>query len=209
MITNKSILVCLIITGLALAACGGRNDTLENTSAMRPGIKLDQYGLLRFSPRIPCPFSTGCGPEFSLLSEDLQQITPLTGKLDPAHDGMLVVVQGKSRSIEKKHRDFLRTSSAGYGIKVKRYRIVSAIAYHGFLIEQAEIHTTRKYGCSVLWDKTFSWRIREDRPYLVVKMTNTQAQAPRPFLELAYDGITGHLMNEVVEPPTLNPCPQA
>ena len=207
--------ICIIVIAcitLSMGACVKRatqkeKQEISNASAVKPGIKLRQYGFLRYTDLSQCDLSTGCGSEYSLLGEDLSQITPLAGKFSPEHHNLLVEVSGKAGKVNRKYREFLRNSSAGYGIKVKKYRLLSEIPYHQFLIKHAELFTTRTYGCSVLWDKTFGWDVKDNRALLKVKMTNTSSPSDiKPFLQLTYDGITGHLLNQELEPWAAKPC---
>jgi hypothetical protein len=188
-----------------MAACSGRGEP-----GLQPGAGADPDGL--FTGMLhhsggECPFADGCGPSFSLLDESLSTWTPLEGRFDPEHHHLVVSVDGRKTSIDREHQRFLGDAAAPHGIKAKRYRLLSSIPYHPFLVEQASAFTTRKYGCELLWDKSYRWQQVGDRVHLIVRMTDTfHAQEPMPFLELTYDGETGHFLEEEMQPWGLNPC---
>ena len=58
-------------------------------------------------------------------------------------------------------------------------------------MDEAESYTTANFGCDLLWDKTYSWSINDNVPELSVKMTDTYADEPQPWVELTYNGNNG------------------
>ena len=53
--------------------------------------------------------------------------------------------------------------------------------------------------------KAFSWRIEQGQPILVVRMTNTRGDS-KQYVELAFNGVTGDLVEEILQPARLRPC---
>jgi hypothetical protein len=197
-------LVLILFLSLVVGACAGRRDAVGPGDFAASG---DFIGMLQYSPPGECPYPSGCGPEFSLLDETLSTWTPLQGDVDPAHNQLVIQVDGRTTGIDRDDREFLGSAAAENALKVRRYRLLSEIPYHDFLVAQASEFTTRKYGCELLWDKTFSWRLAEDRVHLIVRMTNTFHRSDtKPFLELSFDGTTGHFLKEDLEPWGINPC---
>lgn len=200
------VLITTAALALLAAGCANRPDTVRQEGA-RIGEKGKFTGMLHHSDPDACQFPGGCGPEFSLLDESLQSWIPLEGRIDSAHHNLVIEVEGKTTGISRDHREFLRESAGSYGIKVRRYRLLSSIPYHGFLVEQAGEFTTRKYGCELLWDKSFGWEAVGGRIHLLVRMTDTFSNRdPKPYLELVFDGETGHFLQENLEPWGTNPC---
>lgn len=198
-------LLLLSTVSLVIAACSGRGGVSDESVART--VDGEIVGLLHYSNPDTCPFPNGCGPKFSLLDETLNVWTPLEGRLDPEHHHLVVAVEGGTRPIAREHREFLKDSAASNQIKVRRYRLMSEIPYHGFLVEQASAFTERKYGCELLWDKSFRWETMNDRANLIVRMTNTFSnEETKPYLELVFDGRTGHFLEEIMQPWGVNPC---
>ena len=206
------LVILTVLLTVALSSCSMKpkiNDSAlgAQKELVRPGTKLKQSGFLKFTDTSRCDLSTGCGAEFSLLNASLSEITPLGGKFSIEHHNLLVEVEGKSAKVNKKYMSFLQSSSSGYAINVKRYRLLSKIPYHKFLIEQAELFTQRTYGCSVLWDKSFGWEVVDERALLKVRMTDSlNSSETKSFLELTFDGTTGHLFKQELQPWGSNPC---
>jgi hypothetical protein len=198
-------LLIAVMLSLTVAACSGRGGARDaSLDATSDG---DIVGVLFHSNPDTCPLPDGCGPEFSLLDENLSLWTPLEGRLDPEHHHLVIAVEGRTRPIAREHVQFLGNLAAPNQVRVKRYRLLSTIPYHRFLVEQASEFTTRKYGCDLLWDKSFRWQRADDRANLIVRMTNTYSnEEPKPYLELTYDGQTGHFLEETLEPWGTNPC---
>ncbi len=191
---------------ILISGCGGRSGVTSETEVWADA-ESDAVGLLNYSDPSKCPFSTGCGSEFSLMNDSLTRFTPLYGRVDAQHKGLVIAVQGKTTQVDKAHREFLRDAGTGHAIKLNRYRLLSKIPYHPFLVEKSTEHTTGKYGCDLLWDKSYRWSKVDDRIHLTVRMTNTFYNAdPKPFLELSYDGETGHLLKEDPQPWGIDPC---
>ncbi|KAA3626446.1 MAG: hypothetical protein DWQ08_08330 [Proteobacteria bacterium] len=197
-------LVAAVVLALA-GGCSSRSDLVEDE--IDAGGKGVFTGLLHWSDPDTCPFPAGCGPEFSLIDESFSVWTPLEGDFDPAHHNLVVRVEGKTISVDRDHRAFLKEMAAAHAVKARRYRLLSTIPYHEFLVKQAGDFTSRKYGCELLWDKSFSWREIDGRIHLVVRMTDTLGgREPARYLELSYDGQTGHFLREDMRPWGINPC---
>jgi len=202
MISFNKVLLALTLP-LLVAACAQRGGT-GGDEGERQGRMV---GMLHHSPPGECRLAAGCGPEFNLLNERLDRFTPLYGSFEPEHHHLVIEVDGRPTDIRREDREFLGTLAADRAIRSRRYRVLSEIPFHDFLVEQASAFTTRKYGCDLLWDKTFSWRFVDERVHLVVRMTNTMlALDPKPYLELTFDGTTGHFLEEELEPWGINPC---
>ena len=193
-----------VVTVLLLAACSGKK---EQVASERTFSKLDSaIGLLHYSDTDKCRDEAGCGPEFSLVNVDFNRYTAVYGKLDPNHHYRLVYVEGKPARIKKEDAQYLGAMSGG-AMKMKRYRLLSKLPYRPFLPEQAAKFTKGKYGCELLWDKTYSWQVTETRTRLIVRMSDTFAQTEsKPYVELHFDGNTGHLLEEILETGGRNPC---
>ncbi len=200
-----TMILAAALAAIALAGCG------RTPPGERPPVDADDglVGLLHHSVPGGCAKGAYCGPEFSLLNESLDEWAPLEGSLDPAHHGLVVAIDGKIKTTDERDREWFGEAAAPYAIDVRRYRLLSDIPYHDFLVEQASEFTTRKYGCDLLWDKTFRWQLVDGRVHLLVRMTDTQGQsaaASAPFLELTFDGVTGHFLAEDMQPWGVNPC---
>lgn len=189
----------ILAASLVLAACG--------RAPVDRVVDDERVGLLHHAEKGNCPSEQYCGPSFSLLNESLDQWTPLEGNIEPAHHHLVVAVDGRQTRIDERDKAWFGTAAASHAIDVKRYRLLSEIPYHPFLVEQASVFTTRKYGCDLLWDKSFRWEVIDGRVHYVVRMTDTFSTAQaRPYLELTYDGNTGHFLAEDMSPWGMNPC---
>ncbi len=196
----RSRLAPLVLLSMLLAACAGDRPLRGESSG-------NVVGLLQYSDPENCERSDGCGPEFGIVDSDFSALTPLYGKLKPEHHNLVISVQGRQTSVDRADADFLGGYSAGKAYRVKRYRLLTSIPYHQFLVEQASAYTSGTFGCDLLWDKTFAWRRVNDRVQLLVRMTDTLGNLdPAPYLELAYDGQSGHLVDATVMPEGMNPC---
>lgn len=196
----------VLLVALAALVAGCRSAAVDEERQRRDAD--DGFaGLLHHADPRYCPQADGCGPEFSLLDESLERWTPLSGDLEAKHAGLVIRVDGKERRIDDDHRAWFGDAAADHAIDVKRYRLLSKIPYHPFLVEQAGDFTEAKYGCELLWDKSFRWREVEDRVELVVTMTGAaDADGARPYLALAYDGVSGDFLREELVPWGVNPC---
>lgn len=194
--------VLVTVIGM-LAACGRTPmDDAPLATADDPLV-----GLLQYADPADCPASRYCGPAFSLLNETLDRWTPLDGDLQAVHHNRVISIDGRVTSIDEEDREWFGDAAAPRAIDVRRYRLLSEIPYHSFLVEQASGFTTQKYGCDLLWDKSFRWQRVDGRIHYVVRMTDTFSDAqPRPYLELTYDGTTGHFLAEDMQPWGMNPC---
>lgn len=192
-----------IVAGLCLliAACSSPGERAHQ--AADGGFT----GMLHYSDSEDCPFESGCGPRFSLLDESLTQWTPLDGRFDSGHHNLVIEVDGRTTSMDRDHLEYFGEAAAPHAIKARRYRLLSAIPYHPFLVEQAGQFTMRKYGCESLWDKSYRWERSGERVHLIVRMTDTfHPDDPKPYLELTYDGESGHFLNEEAQPWGIDPC---
>ncbi|GJL80909.1 MAG: hypothetical protein DHS20C01_05430 [marine bacterium B5-7] len=193
----------IILPGLSLIACAGQGDRVSNQ-------ELDDgqfVGMLHHSVPGECLSHDGCGPTFSLLDETLSRFTPLYGEADPKHDGLVIMADGDITRINKADARSLGDAAAARAIKMKRYRLLSKIPYHDFLVQQAGEYTINTYGCDLLWDKTFSWRYEDKQVHLQVRMTDTfSTMQPNPYVELSFDGTTGDLIGSALSPSDANPC---
>ena len=195
----------VFILATTLAACGGRKSKQTGVDASRSSVERT-VGLLQYSDPKLCQNKDGCGPEFSLINDDFSAITAIYGKLNSSHHNLVVLVEGKQVNIKKSDARYLADMSNG-AIKMKRYRILTTRPYYPFLPDAAAKYTTKKYGCELLWDKTYSWRDSKNQTLLLVRMTNTfSPQAEKPYMELAFDGSTGKFVEERANPAGVNPC---
>ena len=73
-------------------------------------------------------------------------------------------------------------------------------------IELDQRVTVDQFGCDLLWDKSYSWDIEDDVPLLTVRMTDTYAESPQPWVELTFNGDSGELHATALNPHNLSPC---
>jgi hypothetical protein len=198
-------IIPVLLIAILVGCGGGKKASVKPTEKV---IKGSVIGLLHYSDTDSCQYEAGCGPQFSILNESFNKFTATYGDLDPDHHHLLIQIQGKSTRLNKEDARLLGDMENG-AVKVKRYRLLTKIPYYPFLPDKAQQYTRGKYGCELLWDKTYSWQLVEGRARLNVRMTNTFSSAEtKPFLELQFDGNTGHMLQEISHPQGTNPCRQ-
>ncbi len=163
-------------------------------------------GMLLVLDPAKCPIAAGCGPQFSLLGQNLTTQVALNGDIDPAHAGLILSVAGNTLPLLSEWRDQSGYERINTMVDVEYYRVLSFIPYHAYLTEEGTKYTTENFGCDLLWDKWYSWDFTQGRPQLTVRMTDTFASEPQPWIELSYEGRTGKLANTTAYPAGANPC---
>jgi hypothetical protein len=217
---NKHSILPVIALSLLLGGCGLKDrmfnkddEAAIEATAQAPQVdeqgsetKTELTGMLLVLEPEKCPLVEGCGPHFSLLGRELKSQIAIEGDIMPEHRNLILSVIGSPAPLPTEY-----VGQSGYerisGImKVKKYRLRSSLPYHGFLVEQATEYTTRTFGCDLLWDKSFSWTIEDDVAHLIVRMTDTFSADPQPWVQLAYNGSTGDLIDATVQPEGVQPC---
>ena len=205
--------VVLVLISFALSGCGLKDRYFPSGEDQATEIEtFDDEGsagltgmLLVLNPD-KCPLAEGCGPEFSLLGRNLKTRIAVDGKFQWKHRNLIVTVVGKPKPLSDELRSKSGYENIRSHVNVEKYRLRSKIAYQPFLVEQATAYTTSKLGCDLLWDKSYSWNITNNTPHLMVRMTNTFATEPYPYLELTYNGQSGGLISAVLKPDDIDPC---
>ena len=197
-----------ILMPVLLAACSLRNSESKSvlTDENDNMPKKELTGMLQVLDPEKCPLADGCGPQFSLLGRNFNSRVAVQGPFLSDHQNLIVTVIGTPSPLPdelKNNSGYERISAM---MSVKKYRLRSTVPYYPFLVEQATIHTTSEFGCDLLWDKSYAWTIENNVTYLNVRMTNTFAAQPQPWLELSFNGHSGDLTSLKTDPPQLDPC---
>ena len=154
-----------------------------------------------------CTIREGCGPKYRLMNESFTGYTVLLGNVKDVDDQLLITINGHFVPLSEKARLSNDYRGREEAIEVERYDVLTEIKYRSLLIDKAARDSRQRFGCNVLWDKSFSWQFSGGRPVLVVKLANIHTNISRsPFIELSYDGRTGALLSEKRSQPDLNPC---
>ena len=217
MLMNTLLKTVVIVAALSISACGVKQRVVnlkdrlfnseEEAALNQNSVETPELtGVLLVLDPERCPLVEGCGPVFSLMGRNLKSQVAITGDLDPKYNHHIISVAGEATQLPEE-----LVGKSGYErikatVNVTSYRLRSAIPYYPFLVEQAATHTLEKFGCELLWDKSYSWTIEDDLPVLKVKMTDTKVDQPQPWVELSFDGNSGSLISETREPLQLNPC---
>ena len=177
----------------------------KNNSPFPYEEEIVKMGMLRVV--LDCPFED-CGPRYTLLNESLGIDAILIGDIDKNHSNLIVQVFGKNKLLTDEDR--ILTNYFGpidKAIHVEKYKLISNINYHSFLPENARLYTIQKYGCFIVWNKSYYWKIIEDIPYIGVRMTNTFSDSiPFPFIEIWYNAKNGEFAKEVNSLYGIIPC---
>lgn len=191
--------VLALVAVLAVAACTARPFAEGEGEVVRDGM-------LRV--RLPgnCAAPEGCGPGYRLFDSTFSQWVPLLGDVRAEHAELVVTVQGGWRQLSDAEADRHGYPPDAPAIEVESYQVRSVIPYQRFLLGQANRYTRREFGCELLWDVSFSWHVDESHTSLIVRMTDMTDEQNEPFLELRYDGNSGELLGERVDPAGLDPC---
>lgn len=151
-----------------------------------------------------CAIPEGCGPKYKLFDSDLQSYTPLLGSIKESDSGLIIKVTGNKTALPRSEYKDMNYRGPTEAIQVSSYSVVSKIPYHDFLVDKAGEYTMQKYPClahtvygrvGTNYDKTFSWELLGNTPALKVKMSGAKG-----LYELWYDGNSGNLIKEVIEP---------
>ena len=192
---------------LLLASCGLMDrQTNSDEEGSPPSGKTELTGMLVIVDPEKCPLVEGCGPQFSLLGRKLDTRVALTGPIMPEHENLIISVVGRASELPADLAGKSGYETVSAAVKVKKYRLRSNIPYFPFLVEKASEVTIDQFGCDLLWDKTYSWTVENDEPLLSVRMTNTYADAPQPWVELTFNGNSGELHATALNPHNLAPC---
>ncbi len=189
------------LVSLLLSGChtvDSVKDVISSQSAGSSSSELvERVGVLMVLNDEDCLVSSGCGPRFSLLSEDLRNRTvTLTGKVNKSLAGHLITVQGKlAKAVE--------------GVKAEVLNVQNTIAItnvptQSFLETQSDKYMSEVYGCNLFWDKTYHWHIEGKQPYLSALLKNNSESGQS--IELIYDGVSTELQREIKLPKDLEPC---
>ena len=208
--------ILIISALLLLSGCGVKDKTADmknpgfrgssDTKVEGDGNTRELTGMLQVVDAAKCPLAEGCGPRFSLLGSDLKSQIEVEGDIKPEHERLILSVVGEPGPLADD-----RVGTSGYErinttIKISQYRLRSSIPYYPFLVEKAAEFSAQNFGCEVLWDKTYSWTIEQDIPLLSVKMTDTFAAAPQPWIELTYNGSSGEFVDSETSSDNITPC---
>ena len=196
----------LIVLTLSVASCGVV-ERVPNPKDFFQRADLQKTGMLIVNSLTPCEGDAVCSPRYSLRDSKFIKSTPLLGDINEEHAQLVVTVRGWRKKLTDVEMQAMGHAGSANAIVVKSYRVHTTIKYHAFLVEQARLFTRQSYGCELLWDKSFSWKMIEAIPYLVVRITDSRSNATnKPFIELWYNGESGEMMRENQSPATLNPC---
>lgn len=191
-----------------LFQCDRNNPPLFNEQEINLGdYEIEMTGILRVLLPEDCVIEY-CGPKYSLLNDTLWTEAILIGDIDKNHSNLIIQVFGKEIILTDDDRILINYfGPIDTAIYVEKYRLISSIEYHSFLVYKAREYTIKKYGCYIAWEKTFSWKIIEDTPYIIVRMTDTFSDCiPLPFIELWYHGDSGKFIKEINSLGGIDPC---
>ena len=205
---NYSRSCTLLIVAVLLSSCGlmERNSQSDSESESAGSNESELTGMLVVVNPENCPLVDGCGPQFSLLGRKLETRIALTGEIQPEHENLILSVVGPTSPLASELEGKSGYDQVSATVAVEKYRVRSSIPYYPFLVEQATLVTEATYGCDLLWDKSYSWTIENAIPLLTVRMTNTFADAPQPWVELTFNGDTGELVSDSTSSDSLSPC---
>ena len=203
---NRKSLV-LIFLCLLLASCGLKDRFFNgDEEGSPPSGKTELTGMLVIIDPAKCPLVEGCGPQFSLLGRKMDTRVALTGPVLPEHENLIISVIGRASELPDDLAGKSGYEQVSATVALGKYRLRSNIPYYPFLVEQATAVTVDQFGCDLLWDKSYSWDIEDDVPLLTVRMTDTYAESPQPWVELTFNGDSGELHATALNPHNLSPC---
>ena len=154
-----------------------------------------------------CASPEGCGPTYKLRDSNMETYIPLLGDINDENDQLIISVVGRWTELPEDEYHDINYDGPTVAIAVDAYAVLSRIKYHDFLVPEAREYAIRQYGCFIPWNKTFSWEMKNQRPILKVRMTETSSEeTPQPFIELWYDGNTGAFIKEINNLSGYNPC---
>ncbi len=182
------------------------NPQWESTRTSADAHESALTGMLLVLDPAKCPIAAGCGPQFSLLGQNLITQVAITGDIDPVHAGLILSVEGNTSTLPSELSDQSGYERINTVADVEQYRVLSSIPYHAYLVEAGTKYTTENFGCDLLWDKLYSWDFTQGGTQLIVRMTDTFASGSEPWIELSYDGLTGELVHATAHPVVENPC---
>lgn len=206
---KASKLASLLLIAMLIGGCGLMDRRSGGDEPAEPELAGDQKeitGMLLVLDPDKCPVSNGCGPRFSLLGRDLTSQVALEGEVDPAHNHRILTVVGTPRYLPSELAENPGYSRVSAIVDVDRYRTRSDLPYYPALVDKTTEITLAQFGCDLLWDKSYSWTIEAEQPLIKVRMTDTQAASPRPWVELTFDGNSGNLVTSRMQPEDVNPC---
>ena len=196
----------VLVAGLLIltTACGVKDRMAAHGFG---GEKVERTGILRISSAQECLNPDGCGPAFVLLDEAFEVSHVLEGEFDPAHDQLLIAVEGRLQQPDEHRRQALQISGRTSLVEVKRYRTLSKVPYRNLLLEQSTADSEKLFGCSILWDKRLSWRFENDQVLLIARMVDSSSpRVVKPYVEIHYDGNTGDVVGTDTGSANLDPC---
>ena len=178
----------------------------DSDSAEYNSSETELTGMLLVLDPDKCPLAEGCGPQFSLLGRKLQTQIAITGDISPEHNNLILSVIGDPAPLPSGQSGQSGYENIDATVTVNRYRLRSSIPYHSFLVNEATNFSTSRYGCDLLWDKSFKWSIKDNIPLLSVRMTNTFSDNPQPWIELTFNGNDGSFLSEQKSSQEFDPC---
>jgi hypothetical protein len=195
-LASGAILIAVLLAAAGCARFGAGSADAVSETGMLVVVSADE-----------CPAAQGCGPELLLMNEAFDTTVPLLGEIDPSLEGQLVTVHGRLAALPVDLIDTPAYRGPDNGIRVRAYEVVSSLKYRSFLVGAARDYTESRYGCDLLWDKSFRWELADSKPHLIVRMTDVlSGRAQAPYLELRFDANSGDFIGEKSEPPGLDPC---
>ena len=196
----------LIVLTLSVAGCG-MVERVPNPKDFFKRADFQKTGMLIVNTPVQCEGDVDCNPRYSLRDSRFIKSTPLFGDINEKHAQLIITVRGWRNKLTDAEMQTMGHTRSANAIAVKSYRVHSKIMYHAFLIEHARQFTKQTYGCDLLWDKSFGWKLIDSIPYLVVRMTDFDSSATnKPYIELWYDGNSGEMMREHKSSTALDPC---
>lgn len=196
-------LAIFVFTSLILSGCNTIQPVKDGSIFPKPSSAsssklVERVGVLLVLRDDDCLLSSGCGPRYSLLSEDLRSRTvALIGNVNQSLEGRLIAVQGKLSQASA-------SSDIDGVLNVQDTIAITHVPTQSFLETQSDKYISEAYGCYLFWDKTYHWHLQGKQPYLSALLHNNNQS--EQSIELIYDGISSELKREIKTPDELNPC---
>jgi len=201
--------LCLLLTG-----CAANLPTSElpiepgaRFAVAQTGEPVELVGVLAVVSKDRCKLESGCGPKYRIFSEDFDDRIPLQGDIDDTHDSQLIKVRGTWAFVSDDDKKGLDREWGDTAVQVTAYEVLSSLKYQQFLVSEANQFTNDNYGCESLWDKSFKWRINNNQPSLIIRLTQSGLDLESlPFLELWFDADSQALVRQQKSSDDVNPC---
>ena len=186
---------------ILLAGCGVKQKAIDLKDRITSFRSKDSgpeiTGMLQIIDPAKCPIASGCGPTYSLLGVNLKKQIAIEGDIQNNHNQLIITAQGDFRKVTSQEKSKSGYENVHSVLKVTEYRVRSRYPYQTFLDTKMSQKMEQNFGCEPLWDKSYSWQVKDKDTVLNVRLTEPVESSSSSYIEFSYDGNSGEFIDQM------------